>query len=179
MRLRPVGIVSGTDTGQIRFLISYFNHLDLESLVDDFIAPDANQGLPCGQEVTRAAFGDQVGETALPGGWGAFSFPHPDTHGGRRRLWQSVTPQGGVSAAWISRVDEPPGSAAALIHRRYPIGMSRRITRTRGHHCPANTAAAAPSTRATAVQVATMVFFPLVEISWLFVDAALSEPGRR
>ena len=35
MRLRAAGmrIVSGTDTGQIQFLIGYFNHLDLESMV--------------------------------------------------------------------------------------------------------------------------------------------------
>jgi imidazolonepropionase-like amidohydrolase len=35
MKLRAAGmrIVSGTDTGQIQFLIGYFNHLDLESMV--------------------------------------------------------------------------------------------------------------------------------------------------
>jgi hypothetical protein len=35
MRLRAAGmkIVTGTDTGQIQFLIGYFNHLDLESMV--------------------------------------------------------------------------------------------------------------------------------------------------
>jgi hypothetical protein len=35
MALRAAGmrIVSGTDTGQIQFLIGYFNHLDLESMV--------------------------------------------------------------------------------------------------------------------------------------------------
>jgi imidazolonepropionase-like amidohydrolase len=35
MRLRAAGmrVVTGTDTGQSRFLIGYFNHLDLESLV--------------------------------------------------------------------------------------------------------------------------------------------------
>ena len=35
MRLRAAGmrIVSGTDTGQTRFWIGYFNHLDLESMV--------------------------------------------------------------------------------------------------------------------------------------------------
>jgi len=35
MRLRAAGmkIVTGTDTGQNRFLIGYFNHLDLESMV--------------------------------------------------------------------------------------------------------------------------------------------------
>jgi imidazolonepropionase-like amidohydrolase len=35
MRLRAAGIrvVGGTDTGQSRFLIGYFNHMDLESMV--------------------------------------------------------------------------------------------------------------------------------------------------
>jgi imidazolonepropionase-like amidohydrolase len=35
MRLRAAGmrVVTGTDTGQSRFLIGYFNHLDLESMV--------------------------------------------------------------------------------------------------------------------------------------------------
>jgi imidazolonepropionase-like amidohydrolase len=35
MKLRAAGmlIVTGTDTGQSRFLIGYFNHLDLESMV--------------------------------------------------------------------------------------------------------------------------------------------------
>ena len=35
MTLRAAGmrVVGGTDTGQIRFLIGYFNHLDLESMV--------------------------------------------------------------------------------------------------------------------------------------------------
>jgi hypothetical protein len=35
MTLRAAGmrIVSGTDTGQVQFLIGYFNHLDLESMV--------------------------------------------------------------------------------------------------------------------------------------------------
>jgi len=35
MKLRAAGmrVVGGTDTGQTRFLIGYFNHLDLESMV--------------------------------------------------------------------------------------------------------------------------------------------------
>jgi imidazolonepropionase-like amidohydrolase len=35
MRMRAAGmrVVGGTDTGQSRFLIGYFNHLDLESMV--------------------------------------------------------------------------------------------------------------------------------------------------
>jgi imidazolonepropionase-like amidohydrolase len=33
-------IVSGTDTGQIQFLIGYFNHLDLESMVAIGMTPN-------------------------------------------------------------------------------------------------------------------------------------------
>ncbi|MBO0750708.1 MAG: amidohydrolase family protein [Bradyrhizobiaceae bacterium] len=41
MRLRAAGIrvVGGTDTGQSRFLIGYFNHLDLESMVAAGMTP--------------------------------------------------------------------------------------------------------------------------------------------
>jgi imidazolonepropionase-like amidohydrolase len=41
MRLRAAGIrvVGGTDTGQSRFLIGYFNHLDLESMVAAGLTP--------------------------------------------------------------------------------------------------------------------------------------------
>jgi imidazolonepropionase-like amidohydrolase len=41
MRLRAAGIrvVGGTDTGQTRFLIGYFNHLDLESMVAAGLTP--------------------------------------------------------------------------------------------------------------------------------------------
>src|SRR6267143_2225452 len=41
MRLRAAGmrIVSGTDTGQTRFWIGFFNHLDLESMVAMGMAP--------------------------------------------------------------------------------------------------------------------------------------------
>jgi imidazolonepropionase-like amidohydrolase len=41
MRLRAAGIrvVEGTDTGQTRFLIGYFNHLDLESMVAMGLTP--------------------------------------------------------------------------------------------------------------------------------------------
>jgi imidazolonepropionase-like amidohydrolase len=41
MRLRAAGIrvVGGTDTGQSRFLIGYFNHMDLESIVAMGMSP--------------------------------------------------------------------------------------------------------------------------------------------
>jgi hypothetical protein len=41
MKLRAAGmhIVSGTDTGQTRFFIGYFNHLDLESMVAMGLTP--------------------------------------------------------------------------------------------------------------------------------------------
>ncbi len=41
MRLRAAGMIalSGTDTGQSRFLIGYFNHMDLESLVGIGLTP--------------------------------------------------------------------------------------------------------------------------------------------
>jgi imidazolonepropionase-like amidohydrolase len=41
MKLRAAGmrIVSGTDTGQTRFWIGYFNHLDLESMVGMGMTP--------------------------------------------------------------------------------------------------------------------------------------------
>jgi imidazolonepropionase-like amidohydrolase len=41
MRLRAAGIrvVGGTDTGQTRFLIGYFNHMDLESMVAAGLTP--------------------------------------------------------------------------------------------------------------------------------------------
>ena len=41
MRLRAAGIrvVEGTDTGQSRFLIGYFNHIDLESMVAMGLTP--------------------------------------------------------------------------------------------------------------------------------------------
>jgi imidazolonepropionase-like amidohydrolase len=41
MKLRAAGmrIVSGTDTGQVQFLIGYFNHLDLESMVAIGLSP--------------------------------------------------------------------------------------------------------------------------------------------
>ena len=41
MRLRAAGIrvVEGTDTGQTRFLIGYFNHIDLESMVAMGLTP--------------------------------------------------------------------------------------------------------------------------------------------
>jgi imidazolonepropionase-like amidohydrolase len=41
MKLRAAGItvVNGTDTGQTRFWIGYFNHLDLESLVAMGLTP--------------------------------------------------------------------------------------------------------------------------------------------
>jgi imidazolonepropionase-like amidohydrolase len=41
MRLRAAGIrvVEGTDTGQSRFLIGYFNHMDLESMVAMGLTP--------------------------------------------------------------------------------------------------------------------------------------------